>query len=90
MYVHGRDVLVLSTPSEYLQEPQDIHTSRSHRWELQDPKGTPGLGGIVGSGWVTVWRSLPFLKAAPCPKVAPCVGLCPLPAVSLSAGVHLQ
>lgn len=59
MYGHGRDVLVLSTPSEYRREPQDIHAPRSHRWELQDPKGTPGIGGIVGSGCPLQGSSLP-------------------------------
>lgn len=55
-----------------------------HCWELQDPKGTLGLGGIVGAGICLEEPSRP----QGCPLPHEPLPVCVLPAVSPATGVR--
>lgn len=62
---HGNDALVPSPPSEYWQGATRLHPP--HCWELQDPKGTLGLGGIVGSRHLS-GGAFPSSRVPPAPQ----------------------
>lgn len=62
---HGNDAPVPSPPSEYWQGATRLHPP--HCWELQDPKGTLGLSGIVGSRHLS-GGAFPSSRVPPAPQ----------------------